>query len=181
MVRIIWWRWGLWDHDYDNDDSSRRFSSSALELVALAPSSSSTRCWRGWSRSSTLATYDHFRQHHQCDYFRRELSPTWWDDVQEKTLDVYGHVTCLRAQRNYMVGLICSWPGKLENIHHDKEDKWPHYIEVHFAYIDLLGSNWGSIHLYPRRPIRGEHILSILVKKKSHGQFKDCRISHPTL
>ena len=23
-----------------------------------------------------LATYDHFRQHHQCDYFRRELSPT---------------------------------------------------------------------------------------------------------
>ena len=22
---------------------------------------------------------------------------------QEKTLDVYGHVTCLRAQRNYMV------------------------------------------------------------------------------
>ena len=70
--------------------------------------------------------------------------------------------------------------GKLENIHHEKEDKWPHYIEVHFAYIDLLGSNWGSIHIYPRRPIRGEQILSILVKKKSHGQFKDCRIPHST-
>ena len=71
--------------------------------------------------------------------------------------------------------------GKLENVHHDKEDIWPFYIEVHFTYIDLLGSNWGSIHLYPRRPIRGEHILSILVKKKSHGQFKDCRVPHPTL
>ena len=62
MVRIIWWQWGLWNHDYANDDSSRRFSSSALELVALAPSSSSTRCLRGWSRSSTLATYDHLRE-----------------------------------------------------------------------------------------------------------------------
>ena len=71
--------------------------------------------------------------------------------------------------------------GKLENVQHEKEDKWPHYIEVHFAYIDLLGSNWGPIHLYPRRPIGDEHILSILVKKKSHGQFKDCRIPHPTL
>ena len=48
-------------------------------------------------------------------------------------------------------------------------------------YVDLLGSNWGSIHLYPRRPIRGEQILSILVKKKSHGQFKDWRIYPPPI
>ena len=28
---------------------------------------------------------------------------------QEKTLDVYGHVTCLRAQRNYMVCSLFSY------------------------------------------------------------------------
>ena len=41
--------------------------------------------------------YDHYDHQNNNNGHNNQLH-------QEKTLDVYGHVTCLRAQRNYMVG-----------------------------------------------------------------------------
>ena len=48
----------------------------------------------------------------------------------EKTIDVYGHVTCLRAQRNYMV---------------QTEDQ---YTFIHDALLEAVMSGFTEVYFY---------------------------------
>ena len=68
-----------------------------------------THCSAGVGRTGAFIVIDSMLERMKQVYIVRIRIRIIMTYHQEKTLDVYGHVTCLRAQRNYMVCSLFSY------------------------------------------------------------------------
>ena len=79
----------------------------------------------------------------------------------ERTVDIYGHVTCLRAQRNYMV---------------QTEDQ---YIFIHDALLEAVQS--GNTEISARHLYAHIQKLTQMLSDGSCGMEAEFKVTHQTV